>query len=168
MKKMFAVLAAVAIVLSGLLFWPARPVKGATADMNAAQKTVEDFAPWISAVIQQRWAVANSIFPLQRVALEDVQSAEAMQIFTRFTKLDDVQLSLIGEHVLGDHIGTLLFTAATDDGPVAFKVFYYRFGTEMRIGKVLVVAHWTEIETYSQSVELLPTPVTAMLQSKPR
>lgn len=144
------------------------PTRAATPDMAAAQQTVDHFAPWISAIILQKTAIANSLFPLRRSSMDEATSAESLAIYARFSKLDDVTLNLIGVHVLGDHIETLLFTAVTDDGPVAFKISTYRVGTETRVGKVQIVDHWSEIDNLSQTVELLPTPVTAPLQSKPR
>ena len=151
-------------------FWcrPASPLKAAATDTSGAQTMVQDFAPWISAIIQQKYAVANRLFPLQKAAQAEVQSSDAVQIYSRFTKLDDTPLSLVGLHVLGDHIGTALFTTVTDDGPVAIKVSYYRYGTETRIGKVEFAARWTEIEALSLTVDPLPAPVTALLESRPQ
>jgi hypothetical protein len=69
---------------------------------------------------------------------------------------------------MGDHIGTALFTAATQAGPIGFKVSYYRYGTETRIGKVEIATHWAALEALSLTVDPMTTPVTAMLQSRPQ
>jgi hypothetical protein len=170
MKKMLMVLAAVAMVVGGAWVWPSRVGRAAVGQDNGAgaQEMVDAFSPWISACILQRWTIANRIFPMENGAQAAMQSNEASQMYARFPKLEDVPLSLVGRHSLGDHIGTALFTAATQDGPIGFKVSYYRFGTETHIGKVEVSTHWSELEALSLTVEPLATPVTAMLQSKPQ
>jgi hypothetical protein len=169
MKKMIAALAMAAVLVGGAWAWPTREVKATTiVEPAGAQELVDSFAPWISAVILQKPNVANRLFPMERGALSAVESNEAVQMYARFPKLDDVPVSLAGMHSLGDHIGTALFTAATQDGPIGFKVSYYRYGTEMRIGKVEMATHWSELEALSLTVDTLATPVTAMLQSRPQ
>ena len=169
MKKMIAALTVAAVLAGGMWILPTRQVKAAPImDPAGAQQLVDDFAPWVSAVILQKPNIANRLFPMERGALAAVQSNEVVQMYARFPKLDDVPLSLAGMHSLGDHIGTAFFTAATQDGPIGFKVYYYRYGTEMRIGKVEMATHWTDLEALSQTVDTLATPVTAMLQSRPQ
>jgi hypothetical protein len=138
----------------------------ALPDTATAQKMVDDFAPWISAIIQQRFSAADRLFPLERSAQAEVESSANVQIFSRFTRLDDTALSLVGVHILGDHIGTALFTAATEHGPVAFKIYYYRYGTDIHVGKIDIAEHWADIEALSLTVDALPEPVTALLQSR--
>jgi len=167
MRKL-TIIAVAAVLVTAFWCWSASPVKAVTTDTSVAQTMAQDFAPWISAIIQQKYAVADRLFPLQKAAQAEVESSDATQIYSRFTKLDDTPVSLVGLHVLGDHIGTALFTTVTDDGPVAIKVSYYRYGTETRIGKVEFAAHWTEIEALALTVDPLPAPVTALLESRPQ
>ncbi|HUO10376.1 MAG TPA: hypothetical protein VM008_18870 [Phycisphaerae bacterium] len=167
MKKSLPAAAALLFVLA--VAAPLRAASPAVAlpDTATAQKMVDDFAPWISAIIQQRFGAANRLFPLERPAQAEVESSANVQIFSRFTRLDDTTLSLVGVHILGDHIGTALFTAATEHGPVAFKISYYRYGTDTHVGKIEIVEHWSDIEALSLTVDALPAPVTALLQSRP-
>ena len=166
MTRFTTIAATLLVVTACATSLSAAPVTAALPDPATAQKMVDDFAPWISAVIQQKYAVANRIFPLEKNAQNELESSSNYQVFSRFTKLDDTTLSLVGVHILGDHIGTAFFTIATEHGPIAFKISYYRYGTETHIGKIEFAEHWSEIEALSLTVDPLPAPVTALLQSR--
>jgi hypothetical protein len=162
-------------VAAGLLvlgvFSAALPARAASAtaalpDNETAQKMVDGFAPWISAVIQQRFAAADRIYTLERYAQTELENSGAAQVFSKVTRLDDTPLSLVGVHILGDHMGTALFTLPTEHGPIAIKVSYYRYGTELHVGKVEIAEKWSDIETLAETVNALPTPVTAVLSSR--
>ena len=145
---------------------PAASATAALPDNATAQKMVEDFAPWISAVIQQRFAIADRIYPIEKFAQTELENSGAGDIFSRVARIDDTPLSLVGVRILGDHIGTALFTLPTEHGPLAIKVSYYRYGTSTHIGKVEIAYRWTDIETLAETVNALPQPVTATLQSR--
>jgi hypothetical protein len=142
------------------------PAFAGVPDTAANQKMVDDFAPWISAIIQQKWAVADRIFPLEKAAQAEAEAAQISEIYSRFTKLDDTPISLVGVHILGDQIGTAFFTTVTEHGPIAFKISYYRYGTDIHVGKIEFATHWSEIEALSLTVDPLPAPVTAPLRSR--
>ncbi len=169
MKKKFAPLAVILLIV-GLVWYSASApkLKATTVDQAAGQKLVDDFAPWISAVILQKWNVANRLHPLSNGAQAEVQSSNSATAFVRFTKLDETPLSLVGSRILGQNTGMLLFTAPTEDGPIAFKVSYYQYENQIHVGRLEIADRWIEIEALYLTVDPLAAPVTAMLQSRPQ
>jgi hypothetical protein len=159
---------AAGLLVLGALAMPVRAASATAAlpDNEAAQKLVDSFAPWISAVIQGKFAVADRIFALERYAQTELENSGGAQVFSRVTRLDDTTLSLVGVHILGDHMGTAMFTLATEHGPIAIKVSYYRYGTDTHVGKVEIAEKWSEIEAMAETVNALPAPVTAVLSSR--
>ncbi|MGN6368316.1 MAG: hypothetical protein ACTHN5_08665 [Phycisphaerae bacterium] len=166
MRKVASV--AAGLLILGAMACPARAagVTAALPDNDTAQKMVNDFAPWISAIIQQRFAVASKIYPLEKYAETQLENSGAAQVFSKVTRIDDTTVSLVGVHILGDHIGTALFTLPTEHGVIAIKVSYYRYGTDTHVGKVEIADKWTEIELLAETVNALPAPVTAVLSSR--
>ncbi len=169
MRKLCTV--AAGLLILGALACPPLPVRAASAtaalpDNETAQKMVDSFAPWISAVIQQKFAVADRIYPIEKYAQTELENSGAGDVFSRVTRIDDVALSLVGVHILGDHIGTALFTLPTEHGPIAIKVSYYRYGTDTHVGRVEIAYRWADIEALSETVNALPAPVTALMQSR--
>ncbi len=159
---------AAGLLILGVLACPvgAASATAALPDTETAQKMVDNFAPWISAVIQEKFAIADRIYPIEKYAETELENSGAGDVFSKVTRIDDTPLSLVGVHILGDHIGTALFTLPTEHGPIAIKVSYYRYGTDMHVGKVEIAYRWSDIEALSQTVDALPAPVTALLQSR--
>ncbi|MCL2641323.1 MAG: hypothetical protein FWD53_10790, partial [Phycisphaerales bacterium] len=59
--------------------------------------------------------------------------------------------------------GTLLFTTATVDGPVAFKIYHYKFANQRYVGRLEITDDWSEIERMYTTVDILPNPITVPL-----
>jgi hypothetical protein len=57
----------------------------------------------------------------------------------------------------------LLFTTVTEQGPVAFKIYHYKYGSNRCIGKIEVTDQWSEIERLYTTIDPLPAPVTVPL-----
>ena len=75
-----------------------------------------------------------------------------------------MELNLVGGRTLGQNIGILLFTVATEDGPVAFKVYYYGFGQDINIARLDISDEWDELERVSSTVDILSQPVAVPLR----
>lgn len=135
----------------------------AHADGDVPRRIARDFAPWIHAVILQKPDVANRLFRMRHVAQEQAEAQQALKIFRKFPKLDGVELTLVGGRTLGEQTGVLLFTVVSDAGPVAFKVYHYRFGNDRMIGRLEITDDWNEIERMYTTIDPLQTPVTVQL-----
>lgn len=130
-------------------------------------RTAKAFAPFIHAVVTRRVTQAQRIFKMRRSVETAIEQADTVRIFGRFTKPDGLDLNLIGGRTLGQNIGILLFTVATEDGPVAFKISYYAYGTDMYVARMEVVDNWDDVERLAATVDMLPAPVTVPLGSDP-
>ncbi|MCL2647401.1 MAG: hypothetical protein FWD61_10425 [Phycisphaerales bacterium] len=132
-------------------------------DGDLPRRVARDFAPWITAIIQQRTDVANRLFPLKRQVQEIIQSPNALRIFRKFPKLTGMDIAFLGGRTLGDQISVLLFTIATEDGPVAFKIYHYKFTGQHYVGRLEITDDWSEIERMFFTVDILQNPITTPL-----
>jgi hypothetical protein len=151
---------------------PANPGDGLAPFMGQAngqdnelpRRVARDFAPWISAVIQEKFNIANPIFPIRKHAQETFDLPNTQRIFRKFGgKLNGLDLALIGGRGLGEQTGVLLFTITTESGPVAFKIYHYKFGNTRSVGKIEVSDDWSDIEKMYQSVDPLQGSVIVPL-----
>jgi hypothetical protein len=123
-----------------------------------------EFAPWIAAVVQEKWNIATPIFPIRRHAQEYLELPNTQRIFRRFGgKPNGMELALIGGRGLGDQTGVLLFTVTTESGPVAFKIYHYKFGNTRSVGKIEVTDDWSDIEKMYMTVDPLQAAVLVPL-----
>jgi hypothetical protein len=136
---------------------------GMAQDNEAPRRAAREFAPWIEALIQEKVNVATRLFPLRRSAKDTVEAAATLRIFRKFPKLDGHELALIGGRGLGGQTGVLLFTITSESGPVAFKIYHYRFGNTRSVSKLEITDDWSEIEKMYTTVDPLPAPVLVPL-----
>jgi hypothetical protein len=145
----------------------APPAGAAAMPVDMPQQTVKAFAPFLRAVVTRRMNQAERIFKMRRSVQSALEQPNTVRILGRFAnKPDQFQLSLIGGRTLGERIGILLFTVATEDGPVAFKVYYYGFGQDTVIARMEVTDDWDEVERLSLTVDNLPQPRWVMLSGQ--
>jgi hypothetical protein len=78
-------------------------------------------------------------------------------------KPDRLNLNLVGGRTLGENIGVLFFTVAHEEGPVAFKIYYYGVGDDIYIARMDIMDGWDEIEAAAISVEALNAPIVVNL-----
>jgi len=143
---------------------PAAPVvPGGAADGEAPRRAAKEFATWIEAVIQEKFNVASRQFPMSRQVQEYTRLEQVQRIFRKFPKLSGLQLALIGGRELGDQTGVLLFTVTSENGPVAFKIYHYKFGDTRTVGRMEVTDDWMEIERMYTTVDALAAPVLVPL-----
>ena len=138
------------------------PAAAAAAD-DMPRRTTKAFAPFLKAIITRRYNQAQQIFKLRRNVEASLEQEEPTRILSRFTKPDRFDLNLIGGRTLGQNIGILVFTIATEDGPVAFKIYYYGFNNDINISRIEVYDDWDQIEALAATVDILPSPVTMSL-----
>jgi hypothetical protein len=131
------------------------------------QRTTKAFAPFLHAIVQRRMNQAERFFKIRPSLRATLELPETERILARFRKPDEMSLNLIGGRMLGQDIGILLFTVATEDGPVAFKVFYYGYGQDMNIQRMDITDNWDDIERLSSMVDMLPVAVTVPLGGQP-
>jgi hypothetical protein len=145
------------------------PVEGAfiaappPADNDLPQRMAHEFAPFLRAIVTRRINQAEQIFKMRRSVLTSLEQPNAIRILGHFNKPDQLELNLIGGRMLGNSVGTLLFTISTQEGPVAFKIFHYGFDKDIYIGRLDVTDDWDEIERLAATVDPLPQPVTVNL-----
>jgi hypothetical protein len=133
-------------------------------DNEIPRRVAREFAPWISAVIQEKFNIANPIFPIRKHAQETLEFPNTQRIFRKFGgKLNGLDLALIGGRGLGEQTGVLLFTITTESGPVAFKIYHYKFGNTRSVGKIEVSDDWADIEKMYLSVDPLQGAVIVPL-----
>jgi hypothetical protein len=132
----------------------------AAAGDDMPHRTAKAFAPFIRAIASRRYNTAQQIFKLRRSVQTSLEDAETTGILARFIKPDRFDLNLIGGRTLGQNIGILLFTMASEDGPVAFKIYYYGFGNDIYVSRIEVTDDWDQIEAYSATVDAFPAPVS--------
>jgi hypothetical protein len=137
------------------------------SDVDMPHRTAQAFAPFLKAVVSRRMNVAERIFKVKRNVTSSLGDQNTVRILGRFTKPDQLDLNLIGGRTLGKDVGILLFTVATEDAPVAFKVYYYAFGQDMIISRMEVVDDWDDVERLASTVDLLQQPITVSLASMP-
>ena len=163
---MWKSLTAVLVVVLCLFMWFSPAGGQEVNDRNLPDlpsRDARDFVPWITAIIQQRTDIAQRLFPFKRHAQETVQSPHALRILRKFPKLTGMEISLIGGRTLGSEIGTLLFTVATEDGPVAFKIYHYKFAGQRYVSSIEITDNWSEIERLYLTVDILQNPITVPL-----
>ena len=136
---------------------------GQVHDPEVQRRVARDFAVWIEDIILQKTDAANRLFPLQPYAQKQVMSNKTVEIFSRFPKLEGMDITLVGWRALGEQAGVLLFTTVTEHGPVAFKIYHYKYGNNRSIGKIEVTDEWSEIERMYTTIDPLPVPVTVPL-----
>ena len=138
---------------------------GAAAAEDMPHRTARTFAPFIRALITRHFNTAQSIFKIRRSVETSLETIESERILGRFNKPDRLELNLVGGRTLGNNIGILLFTIATEDGPIAFKVYYYGFGNDLNINRVELADDWDQIEALGTNMEMLsiaiPVPLGA-------
>lgn len=139
--------------------------QAAPAD-DMPHRTAKAFAPFIRAIVTRRINTATQIFKLRRPAEAALETPDAVRILARFQKPDRLELNLIGGRTLGQNIGILYFTIATEDGPVAFKINYYGFGEDMYVARMEITDDWEQIEQASATMETLPAPITVPLSGQ--
>jgi hypothetical protein len=138
--------------------------QAAGQDNELPRRVAREFAPWIAAVIQEKWNIANPIFPIRKHAQETLEFPNTLRIFRKFGgKVNGLDLALIGGRGLGEQTGVLLFTITTESGPVAFKIYHYKFGNTRSVGKVEITDDWADIEKMYLSVDPLQTSVVVQL-----
>jgi hypothetical protein len=135
----------------------------AAQDNEMPRRVARDFAPWIAALVQEKWNNATAIYPIRREAQEYLDLPNARRIFRKFGKTNGLDLALIGGRGLGDQTGVLLFTVTTESGPVAFKVYHYRFGNTRSVGKIEITDDWADLEKMYLTVDPLHSPVLVPL-----
>ena len=140
----------------------ATPPAPATVD-DLPHRAARDFAPFFRAVVARRINPAQQVFKLHRNVINYIESPETAQILNHFNRSERLDLNLVGGRTLGKNIGILLFTIANQDGPVAFKIYYYGYGEDTYIASMGITDDWDEIETLSQTLDILNTPVTVPL-----
>ena len=133
---------------------------------DMAHHTARVFAPFIRAIVMRRVNTAQQIFKLRRSVESALEQADTVRILGRFQKPDRLDLNLIGGRTLGQNIGILLFTVATEDGPVCFKIFYYGFGQDINISRIEISDDWDTIESNSSNIDLLGAPITVSLSGQ--
>ena len=130
-------------------------------------RTAREFAPLIRAMVTRRFNSVKPIFKIRRSVETSLEQPEAVRVLSRFqNKPDRFDLNLIGGRTLGNNIGILYFTIATEEGPVAFKVYYYGFADSIYIARMDIMDDWAEIETTSATMESLPSPITVSLSGQ--
>jgi len=137
------------------------------AGEDMPHRTAKAFAPFLKAVITKRYNTAQQIFKIRRSVESSLEEAQSVRILNRFNKPERMDLNLVGGKTLGQNIGILLFTVGTEDGPVAFKIYYYGFGNDISISRLEMSDDWDEIETLAKSVDSLTSPVTVSLGMQP-
>src|SRR5262245_5178570 len=130
-------------------------------------RTAREFAPLIRAMVTRRFNAVKPIFKIRRSVETSLEQPEAVRVLARFqNKPDRFDLNLIGGRTLGNNIGILYFTIATEEGPVAFKVYYYGFSDSIYIARMDIMDDWSEIETTSATMDSLPSPITVSLSGQ--
>lgn len=138
------------------------PGAAGTVD-DVPHRMAREFAPFVRAVILRRLTAAQQVFKLHRNVMNTVASPETAQVLNRFNKPDRLDLNLVGGKILGQRIGILFFTIAHLDGPVAFKIYYYGYNGDTYISRIEITDDWDDIETMSQTLEILANPVAVPL-----
>jgi hypothetical protein len=142
----------------------APPPHGPQAEgADLPHRTTRAFAPFIRAIVTRRTNQAEKMFNMRRSVLRSLEQDESVRILAKFPKPDQLELNLIGGRTLGRNIGLLLFTVATEEGPVAFKIYYSGYGETMTVGRMDITDDWDEVERLSLTVDSLPSPITVML-----
>jgi len=139
------------------------PAGGRPGGDDMPHRTAKAFAPFIRAVIVRRMNNAAQLFKLRRSVQTYLEQPETVQILGRFVKPDRLNLNLVGGRTLGENIGILFFTIAHEDGPVAFKIYYYGVGEDIYISRMDIMDNWDEIEPAVQNLEALPAPIVVSL-----
>ena len=133
------------------------------ADGDGPRRAARDFSPWIEDIILQKTESANRLFPLRRYAQDAVESTNAVRIYRKFPKMDGMRITLVGWRALNEQAGVLLFTAVTEQGPVAFKIYHFEFGNNRIVGRIEITDDWSEIERMYTTIDPLQAPVTVPL-----
>jgi len=139
------------------------PIGARPAADDMPHRTARAFAPFIRAIILRRINQAQQMFKIRRNVQTYLETAETVQILGRFAKPDRLELNLVGGRTLGNNIGILYFTVTNEEGPVAFKIYYYGVGEDVYIGRMELTDNWDDIEAGAVSVEALANPITVNL-----
>jgi hypothetical protein len=127
---------------------------------DMARRTLKAFAPFIRAILTRRINNAQQIFRIRRPVLTYLDQPESIIIFNRFLKPDAFTLNLVGGKALGNNLGILLFTIASNEGPVYFKIYYYGVEDTIYIDRMTISDDWDDLEAAAASIESLPSPVS--------
>jgi hypothetical protein len=145
---------------------PAQQQMQGGVNESIPERTAHAFAPFFHAIVSRRSTQANSIFKLRRLVQNNLESSATVQILSRFRKPDEMSINLVGGRLLGQDMGILLFTASTENGPVAFKVYYYGYGNDMNIARMDISDDWDEIERLTSTVDMMQVPITVPLSEQ--
>ena len=166
-KSVLALLVVLALAMTSaapvLLRAQNAPARGGD---DMPHRTVRAFAPFFRALVQHRLNTAQGVFKMRRSVEMELETVDNEQILSRFQKPDTLELNLIGGRTLGNNIGILLFTIATQDGPVAFKAYFYGFDKDIYVDRLDIIADWDVIEQSCTTLEMLPAPVTTPLSGQ--
>jgi len=166
-KSIFALLIVLALLLTSAAPMLLRAqVAPARAADDMPHRTAKAFAPFFRALVQHRLNTAQGFFKMRRSVEMELETADNLQILSRFQKPDTLDLNLIGGRTLGNNIGILFFTIATLDGPVAFKVYFYGFDKDVYVDRLDITDDWDTIEQTAASLEMLPAPITTPLSGQ--
>jgi hypothetical protein len=125
--------------------------------------TARKFAPFLRAIVLHRVNTAQKIFNMRRSVETMLEQPETIRTLAHFQKPDNLALNLIGGRTLGQNIGILLFTVATQDGPVSFKIYYFGFAQDITVARMEISDDWDVIETASSNIDLMSAPITVPL-----
>lgn len=168
-KSLVALVIVLALALSGTL---PLLLRAQTAPRNAAggedmpHHTARAFAPFFRAIVQHRINTAQSFFKMRRSVETELETPDNVRILSRFERPDSLELNLIGGRTLGNNIGILFFTIATQDGPVGFKVYFYGFDKDIYVDRMDIFDDWDTIEQTAAGLEMLPSPISTPLSGQ--
>ena len=134
----------------------------AAAEPDSGGQTVRQFTPWLSAFVRGKQQVAEQYFRLRPAAQNEMNSTEASAVLNRLSQINAPVLNLVWSKSLGENTGIVMFTVATEDGPIGFKIYYYGFNNQMYISHVQMTRHWSEIERMAFNFDPETGPVASV------
>ncbi len=129
-------------------------------------RTAKAFAPFFRAILLHRINTAQGFFKMKHSVSTELETPENIDILSRINKPDNLELNLIGGRNLGNNIGILFFTIATQDGPIAFKIYFYGFDKDVYIDRMDITDDWDTIEQTATTLEMLPSPITTPISGE--
>lgn len=134
----------------------------AAPTMDDAARTAHQFTPWLTALVHGKPQNADQYFHLRPAAQNEMANSDTSQILSRLSQVDNFDLNLVWSKSLGEGTGIAMFTIATTDGPIGFKVYYYTFANQPFVSHVDFTSHWSEIERMAFTVDQLSAPVATV------
>lgn len=135
-------------------------------DPDTAVPLARSFAPWIKAMIQHKSTLADQLFVTPKSIYGEFESEVGKRILARFTGTAQHDLNLIAAKNLGRNTGIALFTISTQDGPVALRLYYYGYNTQIHIAHVDMADDWQTIEQMEMATDALQQPATVSLMGQ--